>query len=280
MRLLFFLAVWKRPEITEICFMGISRLRNTGLFQTETLAVISEESMIPLCKKYNIDYCMHENKPLGRKKNYGLTQAFKKEWDYLVELGSDDVLKNEYLELLTKHIEGNHFLTIDHFSFLNSENGECRNYKTKSSYGLGRVISREALEKYAKGVEFRASVDMVTNHSSINKNEVGFITKSDALSLEKVSYGEIVGEEVYKIWNDSQETGLDNASMFFLHRRGVFGKQIKVDEPVGIDIKSKQNIWAYNPDIGVPADLETVLSGLSEDEKTAIKSLINGNRAN
>src|SRR6478752_4031551 len=96
-RLLVFLAVWKRPEITEICFMGIDRLRKTGLFPIEAFAVISEESMIPLCEKYNIDYCFYKNEPLGEKKNFGLTEAYKKEWDYLVEIGSDDLLKNEYL---------------------------------------------------------------------------------------------------------------------------------------------------------------------------------------
>ena len=80
MRLMIFLAVWKRPEITEICFMGINRLRKSGLFPIEAMAVISEESMKPLCKKYGIDYVMYKNEPLGEKKNYGLREAMKKDF--------------------------------------------------------------------------------------------------------------------------------------------------------------------------------------------------------
>ena len=82
-KLLLFLAVWQRPVITEICFMGLERLRKN--FNVDAFAVISEDSMKPLCKKYSIDYCMHENLPLGSKKNYGLTQAMKKDFDFLVD---------------------------------------------------------------------------------------------------------------------------------------------------------------------------------------------------
>jgi len=145
-KLLIFLAVWKRPEITEICFMGIDRLRKTGLFPIEAFAVISEESMIPLCEKYDIDYCFYKNEPVGEKKNYGLSQAYKKEWDYLVEIGSDDLLKNEFLEEL-KEVLPRDVVSISNLAFLNSEDGECRMYKSKTVFGCGRVLSRRVIDK-------------------------------------------------------------------------------------------------------------------------------------
>jgi len=145
-KLLIFLAVWKRPEITEICFMGIDRLRKTGLFPIEAFAVISEESMIPLCEKYTIDYCFYKNDPLGEKKNFGLSEAYKKDFDYLIEIGSDDLLKDEYLIEIAKYLPAD-LLTINNFAYLNSEDGECRMYKSKTSFGIGRVISRKALDK-------------------------------------------------------------------------------------------------------------------------------------
>lgn len=226
-KLLIFLAVWKRPEITEICFMGIDRLRKSGLFPIEAFAVISEESMKPLCEKYGIGYCFHENLPLGRKKNFGLSEAMKLKWDYLVEIGSDDVLKNDYLEVIAPHI-GRELININHFIYLNSEDGACRRYKTMNGFGLGRMIKRSVFEKVG------------TN-----------------------------------IWKDSINKGLDNSSSIFLQRRGVMEYRANSDKPLGIDIKSQDNIWPFNYLVGSHYELEQALDGLSEEEESAINALIN-----
>lgn len=101
-KVLVFLAIWGRPAITELCLMGIDRLRGEEGFKIEALAVISENSMIPLCEKYGVHYVMAENKPVGRKKNIGLQEAKKFDFDYLMELGSDDLVLDmkQYREVL------------------------------------------------------------------------------------------------------------------------------------------------------------------------------------
>jgi hypothetical protein len=142
-KLLFFLAVWKRPEITEICFMGLNRMKRSGLMPMEFFAVISEQTMIPLCEKYGVEWCMHENLPLGAKKNYGLSQAMKKDFDYLVEIGSDDLLKNEFLSLYDWDRD---VMALADFIMLNTEDGECRKLSKRDAYyGVGRAISKKAL---------------------------------------------------------------------------------------------------------------------------------------
>lgn len=144
MKILFYLAVWRRPEITEICFIGLKRLMNyTG---GESLAVISEESMIPLCEKYDIMWVMHENLPLGRKKNFGLKESLKIEWDYVIELGSDDLIKNELIDLYKPFFGTEEFITVGSLAFINSKTGACRWIKSKSPYGLGRALSRKVVE--------------------------------------------------------------------------------------------------------------------------------------
>jgi hypothetical protein len=141
-KFLIYLAAWKRPEITEICFMGISRLKR--LFPVQAFAVISEASMIPLCKKYGVDWCMHENLPLGRKKNFGLTEALKKDWDFMIEIGSDDLLKNEIFDVYTYDRDVS---ALQSFAMINSENLDCRSYHYKEGrFGVGRMISRQAIE--------------------------------------------------------------------------------------------------------------------------------------
>lgn len=155
--------------------MGITRLRKTGLFPIDAFAVISEPEMIPLCEKYDIGYCVYKNEPLGEKKNFGISKALEREWDYLVEIGSDDVLKNEYLELLPKYL-GHDFVGIDHFVFMNSEDGCCRRYQTKTSFGLGRMLSRKAViqtgnlwnDKLMRGLD---------NYSTFKLSAKGFLEK-------------------------------------------------------------------------------------------------------
>jgi hypothetical protein len=144
-KLLVFLAVWKRPEITEICFMGLKRLQKVSGFDIQLFAVISEESMIPLCEKYGVDWCFHENLPLGRKKNFGLAQAMRKDFEYLVEIGSDDILKDEFLDIYPWDRD---VMALFDFVHLNTEDGECRRItKHYAYYGAGRAISRSALDK-------------------------------------------------------------------------------------------------------------------------------------
>jgi hypothetical protein len=141
-KVLIFLAVWKRPEITEICFMGLERLRKK--FGVQAFAVISEEPMIPLCEKYGVDWCMHENDPLGTKKNFGLTQAMKKDFDFMIEIGSDDLLKDGIFELYPFDRD---VMALKDFIMINSEDGECRRLRDRdANFGLGRAISRKALE--------------------------------------------------------------------------------------------------------------------------------------
>jgi hypothetical protein len=213
MKILFFLAVWRRPEITEICFMGLNRLKNAG-FPVKFLAVISEESMKPLCKRYGVDYVMHENLPLGRKKNFGLTEAFKKDWDYLVEIGSDDVLKNEVVDRYISLQKG--FMSVGSICLLNSKNGQCRELVRTISYGVGRAFHRDTLS-FAKGVEIIAKQDLISPGRTTRKGEMGFFPESQARQLEKIGYAEVVSGELYKLWSDNINRALDNNSGFFIH---------------------------------------------------------------
>lgn len=145
MKLLIYLAAWKRPEITEICFMGINRLRESGIHEIEAFAVISEEEMKPLCDKYNVKYCFYKNLPLGEKKNYGLREAMAIDFDYMVQIGSDDLLKDEFLTFYPwdKPVMG-----LNDFIIINSETGACRRLSSNiSSFGTGLSVHKEVIKK-------------------------------------------------------------------------------------------------------------------------------------
>lgn len=144
-KLLIYLAVWRRPYITEICFRGIERLKKHTGFSIEVLAVISEESMIPLCEKYDVRWIMHENNPLGAKKNAGLQEARKIEFDYLMEIGSDTLILNDLLDMYTDLDIP--FVGVGECAFIDSDTLACRYINSRTTYGGGRMIRRDVLEQ-------------------------------------------------------------------------------------------------------------------------------------
>lgn len=161
--LLIYLALWKRPAITEICFKGINRLRQHPDYNIQVLAVASEFEMIELCEKYNVTVVTHTNLPLGRKKNFGLQAARQLKFDYLMEIGSDTLVLSELLDDYKREFIGlRDFFGIGDAAFIDSETKACRRVSGASTYGGGRMISRAALEKmefkiwpddYSKGLD-------------------------------------------------------------------------------------------------------------------------------
>lgn len=141
MKLMFFLAVWQRPEITEICFMGLKRLG------VEAVAVISEESMISLCEKYGVRWVMTDNYPLEAKKNTGLRFAERFDFDFLIEIGSDDLILGELIDQYQKFFVKYDFFGVTDAAYIDAETLRCCRLQSPAVYGAGRAISRKALEK-------------------------------------------------------------------------------------------------------------------------------------
>lgn len=157
--------------------MGLERLRKN--FNVEAFAVISEESMKPLCKKYYVDYCMHENLPLGSKKNYGLTQAMKKDFDFLVEIGSDDLLKDEFMDLYSfdRDVFG-----LRDFAMIDTQTGDCRRLSDRDArFGLGRAISKDAIESFMTEGGYKLWADVISkgldNDSTFALARKGYLEK-------------------------------------------------------------------------------------------------------
>jgi len=187
--------------------MGLQRLKKLGKFEMEFFAVISEEEMIPLCEKYGVDWCMHENLPLGAKKNFGLQQAMKKDFDYLVEIGSDDLLKDQFLDIYSFDKD---VFALSDFVMLNTEDGECRKLtKRDGYYGIGRAISRKCLERvFEKGKPGIWSNDLnqgLDNYSTFFLARLGFM-ETRVKSAEPVAID--LKSEV-NIWSFQRRRGLE-----------------------------------------------------------------------
>jgi hypothetical protein len=144
MKLLIYTQLWKRPELTEICIQSWKKLKG----DITIFAVISEEEMIPICEKYGVKWAMTENLPLGKKHNHGLKEALKLDWDYCMNVGSDDIVSQKLLDLYRPNFKaGDHFFGLRDMYFYSKGNLIYFYYKEKySAFGAGRVVSRKLIE--------------------------------------------------------------------------------------------------------------------------------------
>jgi hypothetical protein len=270
-KILFFLAVWKRPEVTELCFMGLQRLMKRG--NVSAMAVISEKSMIPLCKRYGIDFIEHENLPLGRKKNALLNAMMKKDFDYAIELGSDDLIFDQIYSTYKPFMDrGEDFFGSNQMIFTDAVTGDCRHYTALEAqyghgWGLGRCFSRKLLEAMGGKVKVKALTGIVSEET-IGEGCESYLSKKIADQLVAQGFAEIIeGSPSYYLWSDEINRTLDNNSTGRIMERGYKYKIVETPEPFLADIKSDENIWGYNPEIGEPYSLEKLLAKMSREEK-------------
>lgn len=252
--------------------MGLKRLMEyrPDKFQSSAFAVISEVEMIPLCEKYGIEYLMHENLPVGMKKNAGLSEVLKKDFDYLIELGSDDLMLNNILDLYLPFMEqGEDFLGCKRLILIDSVNLESRDFFFDPDLvqGLGRCMSKRMLLKFSGKTLVQASIGIMSEEDQIPENAVGFMTSGDADIFEGKGWITKIGSKTDTHLWDSINRGLDNNSTSRIMKAGYKFKLVETAVPLMADVKSDENIWGYNPEIGEAYDAAEFINKLSQEEK-------------
>jgi len=108
--------------------------------------VISEKYYEVVCKAYGFDFVYAENNPLGAKINTGIIHSLTNEYDYLMMMNSDDIIK---AELLDKYYEPffeslNPFFGIDKVTYVNFDTKEAREFSYEYTVlGIGKCIRRD-----------------------------------------------------------------------------------------------------------------------------------------
>lgn len=258
-KILILIPVWRRPEITEICFSGLDRLRRHRS-NVEVLAVISEDEYKGRCNAHNIEWTFFENQPLGKKKNHGLKVALEKDWNYMMELNSDDLIKNDLLDIYDQHEDD--YLALGNFCFLDSKTLQLKEVRSKTAYGIGRRYSRKAVESCVM-TTVNVKVNCITGSGALNEGTEKDIDPLVAESLDKIGYVSIQDSGV-KMWNDLASACMDNYSNMVLESKGFKCRQITTKEPLAVDIKSDVNIWKFNPEAGESYSLNDFKNGLPE----------------
>jgi len=278
--ILILIPVWKRPAILEICFAGLQRLKkyNPGAYKVDALAIVSEEEAEGLCKRYKIPYTFFENEPLGRKKNFGLSEALKNnKWDYLMELNSDDVIWSELLDEYHQAIEANEpYIGLKNFCSLDSPTLQMRQHLTDTVYGIGRMYRRDVIENGGRvtGIMMKESCYINDGYmnTGLKKGEIYDLRPETATELIRCDFAQKLTGEI-KLWDDNASAGMDNFSHKRLTSSGYRCHQIMTPFPMAVDIKSDVNIWKYNPEAGQPYQWDDFKKGLSKKEIDLIECL-------
>lgn len=153
-KLLILVPVWKRPEILKLF---LSRLTLPSYLETRVLFILSPEDPFyvantRLVKDYN--YFSHKNRPLGEKKNEALHYSLKWDWDFFMDLGSDNIIHFDLWKLYEPYFENEKYFGINNAYVYDTKtqkslfvNGYHQLSGETFALGPGRVISRDIINE-------------------------------------------------------------------------------------------------------------------------------------
>jgi len=149
--------MWKRPQVFEIYAAGIKRLMDN--FGVMPFIVGSEGDVSrKMCYKHGFNYIEYHNTPLGAKANAAMKAMEGHNLDYVINLGSDDLISDSLMELYIKYMkEGYDFIGIKDLYFYDCIGKRLiywDGYKSGNpdrrgeSVGVGRVLSSSLLDMF------------------------------------------------------------------------------------------------------------------------------------
>lgn len=158
MKILLLVPCWHRPEMVE---MFVDNMKRTQCDYADIVPyfILSPEDpdctrLMNITEGFSRTYT--PNTPLGRKKNKGLHRALALEWDYLMDMGSDDIYTDYLWRYLKPHLlAGDEYIGILHTYSFNpylNQGVYLPNYHIGmddqiTAQGQGRCIRRDVVER-------------------------------------------------------------------------------------------------------------------------------------
>jgi hypothetical protein len=211
LKICLYVAIWKRPEVTVACLHNIKRLveYRPELFEIIPHFVLSEDWAERLCEEFGFAFTRSQNNPLGRKMNKGIREALKYDFDWLVQLGSDDFIEPKVLDYYWPHFQHERFFGMRHLLVMDGRTGDMMSVGTHNVFGAMRCIHRSLLDKTMKsqGWLWEAKLNRALDGSSMKsiEKQTGEIPKPvnvpvflfDYKTSENINaFGDMAGELV------------------------------------------------------------------------------------
>jgi hypothetical protein len=150
--------VWKRPEVFEMFAKGVKHLIANS--KTEFIVIISGsegEVSKQMVEKHGFIYVEMPNDPLSVKANKPVLIAKEYNVDYVLAVGSDDVISPELMRIYEKHMSRLiDYIAVLDFYFYDTNSGRSsywggykESYREGHACGAGRLMSKKLLEQWA-----------------------------------------------------------------------------------------------------------------------------------
>jgi hypothetical protein len=260
-KILILIAVHGRHNITKQCYNALQKfIKQTG-HQYQVLVVGNDQEHKIIAEHHGFKFFWYENFPVGRKLNAALTHAMQFDWDYLMQLGSDDIILPGIMQHYQPYFDtGTDVFGVDNCIFVHQETGRAKwfKYNKPDIIGAGRCISRKAIESTCKTLTIEFTQQLVGPDFHHHMGEVKTIPALTAQSYIRSGVAVLCPQQSpYILWKDSANRSLDHYSSQRLKANGYTFQIVPADKMI-IDLKSKENIWSYDSARGVALNYEEV----------------------
>lgn len=261
MKVLIYTAMNTRHTVSELWCFGINRFIAAAPDGVEcsVLAVISETESEVLLRRFGFGFVYSPNQPLGNKFNRGLTMALDAhDFDYLMLMGDDDLISVEawsyYLPLMQSGMTYFGFHSIYFYSPAEAK-AVAFDYRstgpTNKLIGCGRMFHRSALEAVAYQLPVTFNRPYTVAGANFAQGETVWLPVYQAEYFIKMGLAQPKGDVEVRLWNPTQQRGLDNESEVRLLLNGYMPFAIDTPRPMMTDVKTEANIWSFNNFISV-----------------------------
>lgn len=258
MKVICLTAVYRRPRITEVFYNAFAQQQQLAALEGIDLSlcvVASNEADAELARKYCHEPVMATNKPLGAKHNAGLSHVMQYEFDYLMQLGSDDVLCDSFWRLPGVKYALSSNLPVFGFNrliFFDVATWRAKRIQVLNPFGAGRFIAKHVLDRavWCKLIEWKDSYSGKNYQVRRGNREYVPIKK-----IRPTQQCIVDDTPVCKLWQDDKNSGLDYnsetrlISILSMHKGRA---RVITDEDAVMDLKGTENIHSYDKLHGVP----------------------------
>lgn len=238
-KILIITAVWQRHDLTGIVLNYYRSLRIR--FPNMQLLVVGSEGEKSrlLCKGYKWNYIEAPNVPLSQKFNLLFSETEKYDFDFVILIGSDDLISEEIINFYSKNVE----------------------HATPNLIGLTDLYFH-SLEKN-KTIYF-------TGYNAINTKLIGAGRCFSRTVLEMCKF---------RLWrHEVLNRGLDTSSSIYMKKCGVNEIGFTMEQMGGVAVDLKHNVsitdWEYVKDFGNECNSE-ILEKFFPEQMNNIKKLKN-----
>jgi hypothetical protein len=174
-----------RPKVLELWCASIKRLRY-DLDCYIPAVCISDKADKIICDKYNIVHFTQENQPVSEKFNRAFRYAWTMDWDYVIILGSDDIMSTQLLRNLATEMEkGTSLIGINGIYFYCGDGryrGRMVRLESGSMLGVAKTIS--------KGILDNCGWRPFPEHKNWGIDAVGSKTIAPHVTTKSIVYGD------------------------------------------------------------------------------------------